>query len=64
MTDSIGFIPVTEYELIDKSIIIGLASKGIFKFEDLINMEYKKFEYIYNKCKDIVKKLYSSKEEK
>jgi len=60
--ESISLLDFSFYEFLDKCILIGLATKGMFDFYTLKEFSNKDFEYIYLKSKDIVMKLYGKSE--
>lgn len=55
--DAIRLIDFTEYQLIDDSVVIGQITKGLFTYGNLRRMEFDKYNYLVNICREQIRKM-------
>ena len=60
LTDAIRLIDVTEKMVIEESLYIGLAGKGLFSYETVRGLDWSDYRFLAKKSMEIVKKLYGA----
>ena len=62
LNEALKYIDISNIEIIERIFYIGLASKGVFSFKDIRNMDSKEYKFINDKTKEIIKSLYGDSE--
>ena len=60
LNEAIRYIDFDERTLLSECIVIGQATHGILKYEDIRSLQFSEYSFLVNECKTFLEEMYKA----